>query len=201
MRRLKGICNNGFESRQMKRLFPTSLALLLVMASLGHVLAAAFCPRGVGRECCFAKTHKHSSSSLHRDMTVHDMQMDGMSMDGMNMDDMAIYAAPTDHLAMNDIMMFIPFSPPAFTEQAAENTFDQPVESCAHCLGHSALANATVPVVSAQSGKEIGRSVLLPASGFHVRLAIALAQIGLPREHAPPASSGPRHILISVFQI
>ncbi|HAF16376.1 MAG TPA: hypothetical protein DCK99_22290, partial [Blastocatellia bacterium] len=68
--------------RQMKRLFPTSLALLLVMSSLGHVLAAAFCPRALGRECCFAKTpsHMHSSSSSRENMAVHDMHMDGMSM-------------------------------------------------------------------------------------------------------------------------
>src|SRR5260370_4138384 len=98
VRRLKGICNNGFESRQMKRLFPTSLALLLVMATLGHVLAAAFCPRGAGRECCFAKTHKHSSSTLHRDMTVHDMQLDWLSLHGMNLDHLPLYPTPTAQL-------------------------------------------------------------------------------------------------------
>jgi hypothetical protein len=195
----------------MKRLFPTSLALLLVMASFGHVLAAAFCPRVLGRECCFAKTpsHMHSSSSSRENMAVHDMHMDGMSMDGMNMDDMAMPDTSMDHMAVNDMVidaatvdMFIPLSPPAFTEEAVTNKFDQPVGACPHCLGHSGIVNAPVSSVSVpdQSGKETG-SVLLPVSRFPIRPAIALAQIGLPREHAPPGSGAPRYILISVFLI
>ena len=200
----------------MKRLFPTSLALLLVMSSLGHVLAAAFCPRALGRDCCFAKTpsHMHSSSSSRENMAVHDMHMDGMSMDGMsmdgmNMDDMAMADASMDHMATNDMKidaatvdMFIPVSPPAFTEEAVTNKFDQPVGSCPHCLGHLGIVNAPVSFVSVsdQSGKEIG-SVLLAVPRFLIRPAIALAQIGLPWEHAPPGSSAPRHILISVFLI
>jgi hypothetical protein len=195
----------------MKRLFPTSLALLLMLISLGHVLAATLCPRALGRECCFAKTssHTHRSSSSHENMALHDMHMDGMSMEGMNMDDMAMDATSTDHLAMNDMVieaaavdMSIPFSLPAFTEEAVANKFDQPVESCAHCLGHSSIVNVPVSFVSVldQSGKEIS-SVLLPVSRFLIRPAIALAQIGLPREHAPPGTSAPRYILVSVFLI
>lgn len=195
----------------MKRLFPISLALLLVMASFGHVLAAAFCPRALGPECCFAKTasHKHGSASDHEKMTVHDMQMDGMSMDGMNMADMARDDASMDHMAMNDMMidaaavdMSIPFSRLAFTEEAVASKFDQPVESCAHCLGHSGIINAPFSFVSVsdQSRKEIG-SVILTASRFLIRPAIALAQIRLPMEHAPPVMGAPRHILIKVFLI
>jgi len=195
----------------MKRLFPTALALLLVMASFGHVLAAAFCPRVLGRECCFAMAthHTHSPSSSRENMAVHDMHMDGMSMDGMNMDDMAMAEASMDHMATNDMKidaatvdMFTPVFPPAFTEEAVTNKFDQPVGSCPHCLGHSGIVNAPVSSVSVpdQSGKETG-SVLLPVSRFPIRPAIALAQIGLPREHAPPGSGAPRYILISVFLI
>lgn len=195
----------------MKPLFPTSLALLLVMASLGHALAAAFCPRALGHECCFAKTahHAHSSSSSHENMPVHDMNMEGMSMNCMNMGDMPMDATSMDHMGMNDmeinaatVDLSIPFSPPAFTEQAIANKLDQPVESCAHCLGHSGIVNAPVSFVSGSndSGKEI-ESVLLPVPGFLNRPAIATAQIGLPGEHAPPGSSAPRHILISVFLI
>ena len=194
----------------MKRLFPTSLALLLVMASLGHVLAAAFCPRALGRECCFAKTahHTHSSSSGHENMAVHDMNMEGMSMDSMNMGDMPMDATSMDRMGMNDmeiraatVAFSIAFSPPAFTEQVA-NKLDHPVESCAHCLGHSGIVNAPVSFVSGsnESGKEI-EYVLLPVAKFLNRAAIAPAQIGLPGEHAPPGSRAPRHILISVFLI
>jgi len=71
------------------------------------VLAAAFCPRAFGRECCFAKTahHTHSSSSSHENMPVHHMHMDGMSMDnmdmdGMNMGDMPMDAVSMDHMGM-----------------------------------------------------------------------------------------------------
>lgn len=196
----------------MKRLFPTSLALLLVIASLGHVLAAAFCPRVLGRECCFAKKtahHAHSSSSSHENMAVHDTCMDGMKMDSMNMGDMPMDATSMDHMGMNDmevdaatVDLTIPFSPPAFTEQAVANKLDQPVEPCAHCLSHSGVANAPVSFVSGsnESGKEIG-SVLLPVSKFLNRPAIAPAQIGLPGEHAPPGTRASRHILMSVFLI
>jgi hypothetical protein len=200
----------------MKRLFPTSLALLLVMASLGHVLAAAFCPHAFGHECCFAKTarHTHSSSPGHENMAVHHMHMDDMSMDSMNMNcmnmgDMPMDATSMDRMGMNDmeidaaiVDLSLPFSPPAFTGQAVANRLGQPVESCVHCLGHSGIANAPVSSVSRsnESGKEI-ESVLLPVSKFLDRPALAQAQIGLPREHAPPGTRAPRHILISVFLI
>jgi hypothetical protein len=213
---LNRICNNTFQVQKMKRLFPTSLALLLVMASLGHVLAAAFCPRALGRECCFAKTahHTHSSSSSHEKMAVHKMHTDGLSMDGMNMNcmnmgDMPMEATSMDRREMNDMEIDAPtvdlsilFSPPAFTEQSVANKLAQPVESCAHCLGHSGIVNAPVSFVSGsnESGKEI-ESVLLSVSKFLNRPAIAPAQLGLPGKHAPPGSSAPRHILISVFLI
>jgi len=183
--------------------------LLLVMGSLGHVLAAAFCPLAPGRECCFAKTtsHTHSSSSSYANNGVHDM--DGMSMEGMNMDDMMVAATSMDHMGMNDMVIdaatveiSIPVSPPAFSEKAVANKLDQRGESCPHCLGHSSMENAPVSFVSFshQSGKEIG-SVLLPVSRFLIQPAISLAPIGLPGEHAPPGGSAPRHILISVFLI
>ena len=195
----------------MKRLFPTSLALLLVMASLGHVLAAAFCPRALGHECCFAKTahHTHSSSSSHENMPVHNMHMEGMSMESMNTGDMPMDATSMDHTGMNDMEIHaaavdcsILFSPPAFTEQIVANKLDQPVESCAHCLGHSGIVNAPVSFVSGSndSGKQI-ESVLLPVPEFLNRPAIETAQIGLPGKHAPPGTRAPRHILMSVFLI
>jgi uncharacterized protein involved in copper resistance len=114
----------------MKRFLLIGLASLLIMSSLGHVFAAAFCPRALGRECCFANTssHGHTSPSTHEDMAMHGMPMEGMTMDDMAMDNMA-----TDETAMEDTM--------------------------------------------------------------------TLSQSGLPREHAPPGSSAPRHILIGVFLI
>jgi hypothetical protein len=142
-------------------------------------------------------------------MAVPDMDMDSMSMDGMNMDDMAMDARSTDNMAMNEMIidattvdMSIPFSLSAFGQGAVANRFNQPVESCTHCLNHSGIVNAPVSFVSAsdQSGKEIG-SVLLPVSRFLIRPAIVLAEIGLPGEHPPPGMRASRHILISVFLI
>ena len=193
----------------MKRIFPTGLVLLLVMSSLGHVLAAALCPRAFGHECCFAKTlnHTHGSSSTLKKVT--DMHMHGMSMDGINMDEMSMGDASMNQMPMNDslidaptVVMSIAFSPPSVSEAVA-NKVVKPVDSCAHCLGHSGIVNAPFSFVSAsdQSGKEI-RSDLLPVSRFQVRPEIAPAPIGLPWEHAPPpGGSAPRHILISVFLI
>jgi len=124
------------------------------------------------------------------------------------MDDMAMADASTAHMAMNDmkidaatVNVTIPFSPSASNEAAASK-FDQPVEPCAHCVGHSGVANAPVSFVSVsgQSGKDVG-PVLLPVSRLLVRPNVTLVQIGLPREHAPPGTNAPRHILISVFLI
>ena len=185
------------------------LVLALLASSWGNMLAAAFCPHGVGRECCFAKSYKRSSPSTHESMAGFDMHMDGMSMDGMKMDDMAMGDTSIDHMALNDTMIDLPtvdmsarFSPPALSEQPIANKVDQPVKSCAHCLGHSGILNAPLSFLSVSdpSGKEIG-SVLLPVSRFLIRPATAPAEIGLPREHAPPGTSAPRYILISVFKI
>jgi hypothetical protein len=192
----------------MKRVFPTSLALLLMLSSFGHVLAAAFCPHALGRECCAVKTSSHaSSSSTSENPGLHHMR--GMSMDGMNEDDLVRADTSVDHMAMNDMMIdeatvdvSIPFSRPALCEEGVENKFDQSVESCSHCLSHSGIVNAPVSFVSVsdQSGKEFG-AVLLPVSRFPVRPAMASAQIWLPGQHAPPDRGVPRHILISVFLI
>ena len=135
-------------------------------------------------------------------------------MDAMNMNDMAMADTSMDHMAMHDsvidaadVDMSTPVSLPVFSEPGAANRFgqpkfDQPVESCAHCVGHSGLANAPVSFVSVsgQSGKDVG-FVLLPVSRFLVRPPLTLAQVGLPGEHAPPGTNAPRHILISVFLI
>jgi hypothetical protein len=190
----------------MKRFLLFNLALLLIMSSFGHVFAAAFCPRASGHKCCFAKTvtHTHSSSSCHESMDMHDMHLDAM-----NMKDMAMADASMDHLAMNDMVIgavtidiSAPVSPPGFSDQVVANGFDQPIESCAHCVSHSGVANGPVSFVSAsgQSGKDVGFD-LVPVSRFLVRPPLTIAQGGLPREHAPPGTNAPRHILISVFLI
>lgn len=176
----------------MKRFFPTSLALLLVIGSLGHVFAATFCPRSLGRECCFANTsnHTHDPSSSHQDMAAHCMPMDGMSMDDMAIDDTA---------AVEDSN---PFTPPVVDEEVLAGSFDRPVEACWHCMSHSGMSNtpASFVTVRDESRKAVD-SAPLPVSSLLAFSMTTVKQNGSPREHAPPGTSAPRHILISVFLI
>lgn len=192
----------------MKRLFPTTLALLLVTASFGHVFAAAFCPRTLGRECCIAKTTHHAHGPSSSDVHKANMHMDGMSMDGMNMGDMTMGDTSMDHNAMDDVVRdasTADISIPAWLgpgEEPAANRFQQTVESCPHCLGHSGIVNAPISSVGApgHSNKDLAAIPVAPAK-FCARSAMRLAQIGLSREHAPPGSTAPRHVLLNVFLI
>src|ERR1700730_13261000 len=137
----------------MKRFFPTSLALLLVMGSLGHVFAAAFCPRSLGRECCFANisNHPHGSSSSHQDMTAHCMPMDDMSMDDMAIDETAAVQESN------------PFTPPVVDEEVLAGSFDRPVDACWHCMSHLGILNAPASVVTVQDeSRKTVDSVPLP---------------------------------------
>ena len=174
----------------MKRFFPTGLALLLVVGSLGHVLAAGLCPRSLGRECCFANTsnHKHVSSSSHQDMAAHCMPIDGMPMD--DMDDTAAVEESN------------PFTPPVVDEEVLAGSFDRPVEVCWHCMSHSGILNAPASVVTVQDeSRKTVDSVPLPVSSFLVPSLTTVTMNGSPREHAPPGTSAPRHLLINVFLI
>jgi hypothetical protein len=195
----------------MKRLFPTGLALFLVVGSLGHVFAATFCPRGLGHACCFAKnpSQAHNSASKHEDiaagdMPMHDMAMNGIPMDAGEANHKSMDGSTMDCIRMNHSIAVdkSASSPAAMFEATVTNKFDQPTEPCPHCLSHSGMPNAPVSFVNVpdQSGKEAG-FVPLPVSRFLVRPAMSLSQSGLPREHAPPGMSAPRHILISVFLI
>lgn len=165
----------------MRQPFLIALALLIGMSSLGHVFAAAFCPRMRGHECCLAKTasHQRVSGCTH----------EAMAMDEMVMDDMATVDKST--------LSF----PTASENEVLANEFGQPVESCAHCLSHSGLSNAPASFVNVpdQSNKTV--SLALPVPAFLVPPPMTLAQSGLPRQHAPPGTSASRHLLISVFLI
>ncbi len=181
----------------MKRFFPTSLALVLVMGSLGHVFAAAFCPRMLGHDCCFAKRPAQSHQHMHS-MAMAGMTEESMPMDGDSMPDMVMEHADVPVLSRIDEVTQLSNS----EEIAPTNKFEQPAESCTHCMSHSGVANAPISSVSVadQSNKGSGLATL-PVSRFLIRPAMKLAQIGLPREHAPPGAKAPRHVLINVFLI
>src|SRR6266542_5273156 len=112
LKRCKVVCNNSPQFT-MLRIFLIGFTLLLLLSSLGHLFAAAFCPRPQGHECCLKKTgnHLHESSSSN-----HDMPMDGMVMDDMAMNDSAQRHTET------------PSFPAGADAEALANKFDQPVE-------------------------------------------------------------------------
>src|SRR5712664_1396374 len=168
---------------QMKRFFPTSLALLLVMGSLGHVFAAAFCPRMLGHDCCLTKKSSQEPSQSHQ-------HMHGMAMDGMIDESMQI-----DSVDMQDMMMDDASVQPSSTgidevtllssseELVPANRLELPIEACTHCMTHSGAQNTPISSVSVpdQTNKDLG-SLPLPVARFFARTSMTLAQIGLPKE-------------------
>jgi hypothetical protein len=188
--------------RQMKRFFPTSLALLLVMGSLGQVFAAAFCPRMVGHDCCLA-TASRDSHSAQSNQHMHGMAMDAMANDSMPMDGNDMQDMVMDDANIPPSSSIDPATQLSTSEEfVPTNKLELPIEACTHCMSHSGVPNAPISSVSVadKSNKDFA-SVLLPVSRFLVRPSMTLAQIGLPREHAPPGTNAPRYILISVFLI
>jgi hypothetical protein len=181
--------------------FLIALALLLGLSSFGHVFAAAFCPRMQGRGCCLAKTvrYTHKSSCTHEDMAMDDMPMDHLTMHGRQdistMDGMVMGEMVTEDISIP------PSSSNNFTV-TLDDALEQPVEPCPHCMSHSGFPNAPVSSVNApdESRKTID-SAPLPTSSFLWPSVITVASNGLPREHAPPGTSAPQHILNSVFLI
>jgi len=130
-------------------------------------------------------------------------------MDDMSMDDTDTPDASMAHAAMSEMTMDAaiadvskPVYQPVPKRDSGANKFDQPFEACGHCVSHSGVPNAPVSSVriSGQSGKDVAYA-LSPVSRFLVRPPLTIAQLGLPREHAPPGTIVPRNILISVFLI
>lgn len=184
----------------MKRFLLTSLALLLVMGSLGHVFAAAFCPRMLGHDCCVSKeattklsqSHQHMPGMVMDSMAGESMQMDESEMSGMFMEN-----------GVQPSFIDQPIHPlSSSAEFASASRVEEPVDACTHCLSHSGMQNMPISSVglSDQSGKEVG-SLPLPGSRFFVRPSMTLAVTGLSREHSPPGIRAPRHVLLNVFQI
>ena len=179
-------------ARNVRQPFLIALVLLIGMSSLGHVFAAAFCPRVWGHECCLAKTARHPrvSGCTHEAMAMDGMVMDDVSMDDMKMDDIATVDKSTSSF------------PAASENEVLANEVEQPVESCAHCLSHSGLSNAPISFVSVQDeSRKAVDSVPLPVSSCLAFSMTTVKQNGSPREHSPPGTRAPRHILISVFLI
>ena len=172
------------------------LACLLTISSVGHVFAAAFCPRMQGRECCLAKTLAHTENSSRTD--------EDKAMKGMPMDHMVMHG--THDMSKMDDMVTDDISPPPSTDNVYAGTLDdeleQPLEPCPHCLSHSGFANAPVSSMNVpdESRKAVA-SVPLPTFRFLAPPVVTSASSRLPGEHAPPGTSALQNILNSVFLI
>jgi hypothetical protein len=132
-----------------------------------------------------------------------------MAMDGMPMDHLAMHSmqdmSTMDGMVMGEMVTEDMSTPPSTSNPSTgtlDNALQQPVEPCPHCLSHSGLPNAAVSSMSVtdESRKAVD-SVPLAASTVFAPVPITVTSNGLPREHAPPATSAPRHILNSVFLI
>ena len=155
----------------------------------------------LGRDCCLTRESiDPHSSQVHQHM--HGMAMEGMANESMPMDgdmqDMMTDDADVPTPSSIDDAVHVSNS----KELTPTDKLELPIDACTHCMSHSGVPNAPISSVSVadQSNKDFG-SVPLPVSRFLARPSMTLAQIGLPREHAPPGTNAPRYILISVFLI
>jgi hypothetical protein len=95
------MCNNKRRVED-KTSLSINLALLLVIGTLGHVFAAAFCPGALGRECCLtrASNHTHASLSSHEDMAMHGTPTDGAeAMGGQGTEEMTMAEDAMDDMS------------------------------------------------------------------------------------------------------
>jgi hypothetical protein len=131
------------------------------------------------------------------------MAMDGMPMDHESMQGIQDMST-MDGMVMGEMVTEDMSALPSSSNASAvtlDNAVQQPVESCPHCLSHSGLPNAPVSSMNVpdESRKTVD-SAPLPASSL-TPAPITVSSNGLPREHAPPGTSAPRHILNNVFLI
>ncbi len=158
----------------MRRLPIIVLTCLLFASGWSPVLAAAFCTRGEGHECCAPE-----QAEARHDRHAHHQ---GMDMGGAD-------AAQPAHADEGH----------AGTSAVA---LDHPVKDCAHCLTHSGVPHA--PAVTFGAPDSSGRDAATAPPQVRQLLSRASASPNLlvsSRPHAPPTGASPRHVLLSVFLI
>jgi hypothetical protein len=164
----------------MRRFLLIASVLMLFVSGWGHVLAAALCPHvKAEHSCCPAQataSHDHGLSSSHEAM-----QMDGM--EGMDMQTPAAPVAET------------------LTTGGDANSLGQPLEDCAHCMGHSQLPITPVAAGTADQSSRSAELAAPPATSLISPIAPTLTALVSSRPHGPPGTSAPRHVLINIFRI
>jgi hypothetical protein len=157
-----------------RRLSISILLLGLLLSSWGGVLAAALCPHMAQDYSCCLMSMAHE----HDRVSPHHS---------------------TEMAGMGDMEMM----PQTSAANEVTNSLDQPVESCAHCMGRSEPPFAPVVTASAiEQSKSVADAALAPASNAIAASTQELsASLTRSTSNAPPGASTPRHILISCFRI
>ena len=158
----------------MRRLPIIVLTCLLFASGWSPVLAAAFCTRGEGHDCCAPE-----SAEAGNDQHAHHQ---GMGMGGAD-------AAQPAHADEGH----------AGTSAVA---LDHPVKDCAHCLAHSDVPHAPAVTFGA-TGSEGRDAASTPPQviSYLFRASPSPSLLVSSRPHAPPVSASPRYVLLSVFLI
>ena len=179
-----------------RAIFTFFLLLAFTAGASRNVLAAAFCPRIASVRACCLK-HKSHPSQSYETHDMHDMdmgEMADMQMGEMKMD----MSAESSEEASTQKQI----EPLAEVEQDTEATaVDRPIETCSHCLSHSQLPLGSVTLRETESAKRSADLTAAPQVIEQVSLTALPSLIVDQREHAPPGSSSPRHILINIFRI
>ncbi|HEX7316486.1 MAG TPA: hypothetical protein VF297_21465 [Pyrinomonadaceae bacterium] len=157
----------------MRRLSIFGLICLLFASGWSPVLAAAFCPRARGHDCCAttAAGEEHKQAAHH-----HGMEMGGAEM-------------PSPEHARDG-------------HDGTAAAIDRKVEDCAHCAAHSGVPTAPAVTFGApdSSGKEAA-SAPPQVHRFFIPASLATNLLVSSRPHGPPGVTTPRHVLINVFLI
>jgi hypothetical protein len=85
--------------------------------------------------------------------------------------------------------------------EADGNALAQPGMFCEHCFNHSqatATPNTLRQAIQTKHGVELSAPRALSQ---HTTVASSFVQSVTSRQHAPPADTSPRHVLINVFRI
>ncbi len=178
-----------------RSLFAAFLLLAFIAGAWGNVLAAAFCPGMASVRACCLQHKSHPQSSETHDM--HDMEMGEMADMQMSEMKMDMSAESTEEASTQKQI-----EPLAGVEQDTEApAIEQPIETCSHCLSHSQLPLGSVTLRETEAAQRSADLIAAPQVIEQASLTALPSLIVDQREHAPPGSSSPRHILINVFRI
>lgn len=156
----------------MRRLSIFGLTCLLFASGWSPVLAAAFCPRGGGHDCCVAgpAEAEHAAAAAHHQ--------------GMEMNAEAPRPAHEGH------------------EGASAAAFDHTSEDCTHCAAHSGGPKAPAVTFGVPGGLGTDAAFAAPqVYSFFSSTPPANELLVSSRPHGPPPGTAPRHLLINVFLI